>query len=81
MTEQPEGNQEIAVEVDLTGGDLTLNERIEVENACGGAAFEQLQADGRSTFFRAVAWVVGRRSNPRLTLHEAGELKVRFDGG
>lgn len=71
---------ELAVEVDLTGDDLTLNERIDVEDACGSVPFEALRDEGRSTFLRAVAWVIGRRSDPRLTLREAGELRVRFDG-
>ena len=72
--------EEMAVEVDLTGTDLTLNERIAVEDACGGRPFEVVRDEGRSTFFRAVAWVVGRRNDPRLTLEEAGEMQVRFDG-
>lgn len=71
---------EVALDIDMSGDDLTLNERIEVENACGGVAFDDLRVEGRSTFLRAVAWVVGRRSNPALTIHEAGELTVRFDG-
>lgn len=71
---------EVTLDIDMSGDDLTLNERIEVENTCGGVAFETLRAEGRSTFLRAVAWVIGRRTNPTLTLHEAGELQVRFDG-
>lgn len=71
---------EVALDIDMSGDDLTLNERIEVENVCGGVAFDDLRLAGTSTFLRAVAWVVGRRTNPRLTLHEAGELTVRFDG-
>lgn len=78
MTDEP---QELAIEVDLTGADLTLNERIAVEETCGGGSFEALRDEGRSTFFRAVAWVVRRRSDPRVTIEEAGELKVRFDHG
>ena len=69
---------EFALDIDMSGDDLTLNERIEVENACGGVAFETLRAEGRSTFLRAVAWQVGRRTNPTLTLQDAGELVVRF---
>lgn len=71
---------ELELDIDMTGDDLTLNERIEVEDICGGVAFETLRDEGRSTFLRAVAWVVGRRTNPALKLHEAGELQVRFDG-
>ncbi len=78
---EPQPEQEISVEVDLTGADLTLNERIKVEETCGNTrSFEDLRDEGRSSFFRAVAWVVGRRGDPRLTIEEAGELKVRFDG-
>lgn len=72
---------EITVEVDWTGADLTLNERIAVEDACGGVAFERLRDEGRSTYLRALAWVLGRRSNPALTLQDAGELHVRFEAG
>ena len=72
--------QEVAIQVDLTGADLTLNERIAVEEACGGRSFEALRDEGRSTFFRAIAWVVQRRVDPRVTIEEAGEMKVRFDG-
>lgn len=78
MTEE---TQSVGVDVDLTGADLTLNERIQVEQVCGDSeSFEELSAAGRSTFLRAVAWVVGRRTDERLTIEEAGELKVRFDG-
>lgn len=82
MTDEPKPNDgdELAIEVDLTGADLTLNERITVEQTCGDRPFEALRDEGRSSFFRAVAWVVGRRGDPRLTLEEAGELKVRFRG-
>lgn len=76
MTTSPD---EISVEIDFTGEGLTLNERIAVEDACGGRPFEVVRDEGRSTFFRAVAWVLGRRQDPRLTLEEAGELKVRFE--
>lgn len=72
--------QELAIEIDLSGDDLTLNERVAVEECCGGVPFEQLQSEGRSTFYRALAWVVARRSDKRVTLEEAGELRVRFNG-
>jgi hypothetical protein len=71
---------EAGLDVDLTGADLTLNERIAIEDVCGGVPFEVLRDEGRSTFLRAVAWVVGRRHDPRLTLDQAGELRVSFDG-
>lgn len=81
MTAASDDSQELAIQVDLTGADLTLNERVAVEEACGGLPFEHLRDEGRSTFFRAVAWVVGRRGDARMTIEEAGELKVRFDDG
>lgn len=77
---RPPADPVISIDVDLAGGDLTLNERIAVEDVCGGRSFEALRDEGRSTFLRAVAWAVGRRSDPRLTLEQAGELQVRFDG-
>lgn len=70
----------VAFEVDVSGDDLTLNERIMVEDVCGGVAFEVLRDEGRSTFLRAVAWVLNRRVDPRMTLEEAGEIRVNFDG-
>ena len=70
----------ISLSIDFDGRDLTLNERIQVEEACGGVRFEQLREEGRSTYLRAVAWVVGRRTDRRLSIEEAGELQVRFDG-
>lgn len=73
--------QEIAAEVDWTGADLTLNERIEIEDLHGGRRFEDVRDEGRSTYYRALAWVLCRRTDPRLTLEEAGELHVRFEGG
>lgn len=79
MTDEPQQN-EIALEVDLTGADLNLNERVAVEDACGGRSFEALRNEGRSTFYRAIAWVVLRRTDPRATLDQAGELRVRIDG-
>ena len=73
---------EVPVEIDFSGDDLTLNERIVVEELLGDRPFEYLKAQGRSSFFRAVAWVILRRNDPRITLEEAGQLQVRFtDGG
>lgn len=83
MTENAEQSevepQEIALAIDFSGEDLTLNERIAVEDACDGRAFEDLRLEGRSTFLRAVAWVVMRRHDPRSTIDEAGDLVVRFE--
>lgn len=73
-------SDEVAFHVDISGDDLTLNERIVVEDACGGVAFEVLRDEGRSTFLRAVAWVLNRRTDPRMTIEEAGEIRVRLDG-
>ena len=73
-------DQEIGVEIDWTGEGLTLNERIAVEDACGGRRYEELRDEGRSTYFRALAWVLLRRTDPRVTLEEAGEMSVRFEG-
>lgn len=70
---------EYGIEVDWTGGDLTLNERIAIEDVCGGRPFEAVRGEGRSTYFRALAWVLGRRVDPRLTIEEAGEMQVRFE--
>ena len=75
-----EAPDEVSVEIDHTGADLTLNERIAVEEACGGRPFHDLRAEGRSTFLRAVTWVTLRRHDARVTLEEAGEMGVRFDG-
>ena len=72
--------QEVGVQVDLEGDDLTLNEKILVETACGGLPFNQLRERGGSTYHRALVWVQLRRGNPNLSLHDAGELRVRFDG-
>ena len=72
--------QEVGVPIDLEGEDLTLNEKLLVETACGGAPFNALREQGGTAYHRALVWVQLRRANPGLTLHEAGELKVRFDG-
>ena len=73
--------QDVPLDVDLTGDNLTLNEQIEVEGICGGRPFHDLRDGGSSSFYRAVAWIELRRVNPRITLHDAGELKVRAEGG
>lgn len=75
-----DGDARIPIEIDLSGDGLTLNERIAVEDACGGLPFGVLRDEGRSTFLRAVAWVLARRADPRMTLEEAGESPVHFDG-
>lgn len=74
-----ESLEQLAVDVDWTGDDLTLNERIAVEDACGGRPFEEIRAEGRTTYFRALAWVTLRRADARLTLEEAGVLHIRFE--
>ena len=71
--EMPE--QELAVEIDLTGAGLTLNEIIEVEDLCDEYVHER---SGR--FMRAIAYVTGKRANPDLRIEDAGQLEVRFDG-
>lgn len=71
---------EVPLDLDLTGDDLTMNEKVMVEDACGGRPFFALRSEGTIRFFRAVAWVTLRRSQPALTLEEAGELKVQADG-
>lgn len=71
----------VPIDVDLSGDDLTMNEKIVVEDLCGGRPFFTLRAEGGMRFFRAVAWVMLRRSQPGLSLEDAGELKVQADGG
>lgn len=78
----PSGEAEVRLDIDFSGDDLTLNERVDVEKVCGDSTpFEVLRDRGRSSFYRAVAWVILRRTDKRITLEEAGELQVRFDRG
>lgn len=77
-----EGTADVALDIDLTGGDLTLNEQAEVEVLCGGTRpFHFLQLEGTAVFHRAVALMVLRRTNPAVTLHQAGEIKAAFERG
>lgn len=76
-----EVTQELAVEVDVTGDDLTLNEKVDIINVCGGTrTFVALRDECDVPYQRALLWVLGRRSNPNLSLHDAGDVKVRLDG-
>lgn len=60
-------------------GPFTIDEVIEIEELAGKPITDLLVGErGRS--LRAVAYVVGRRSNPNLTLADAGEMWVRVDG-
>lgn len=72
-------DQDVELDLDLTGDDLTLNEQVEVERVCGGV-FHRLHAERSSEFLRAVAWVIGRRTDSRFLLEDAGLLKVTFGG-
>lgn len=71
---------ELELDVDLSGDGLTLNEQVEVERVCGGRPFHELKAARSAEFTRAVAWVLGRRTDPRFLLSDAGTLKVEWDG-
>lgn len=75
-----EGEAEVGISVDLEGDDLTLNEKLLVEQACGGRPFAELREQGGTAYHRALVWVALRRTSPSISLHEAGELKVRLDG-
>lgn len=68
---------EVAVEVDLSGP-FTLNELAEIEHLTG-ANLDDIANGASGQVIRAVAWIIGRRNNPALTLEEAGELSIRFD--
>lgn len=74
------GDLEVPLDLDLSGDDLTMNEQIAVEDACGGRSFFELRQEAGIRFFRAVAWVTLRRNDPNVTLEQAGELKARADG-
>ena len=69
-----------AAQLDIDfAGPFTIDEVIEIESLAGKPISELLQGErGRS--LRAVAYVVGRRTNPSLTLAEAGQLWVSLDG-
>lgn len=71
-------DDDVLVPVDFTGP-YTLNEIIEIEAICGRRMAVLL--DERSgTFMRAATWVVGRRTNPGLSLADAGETQVKLGG-
>jgi hypothetical protein len=69
---------EVKVEVDFAGP-FTANELVEIEDLTG-ATLDQIGTAATGRCIRAVAWIIGRRTNPDLTLEEAGELQVRLDG-
>ena len=69
---------EVAVEVDFAGP-FTANELVEIEDLTG-ANLDEIGTGATPKVIRAVAWIIGRRSNPNLTLEQAGELSIRLDG-
>ena len=69
---------EVGVEIDFAGP-FTANELVEIEQLTG-ATLDQIGTGATGGVIRAVAWIIGRRTNPDLTLEQAGELAVRLDG-
>jgi hypothetical protein len=72
------GTHSVELDLDLSGDTLTLNERIAVEEVCGGRPFDALRDEGGSSFYRALVWVAGRRNDPRFSLEEAGQVQIRL---
>lgn len=60
------------VEYDLD--DLTLNETMLFEEVAGGAFSEVNFAAGKTML--AISYVLQRRSNPDITLEEAGNIRI-----
>lgn len=55
--------------------DLTLNEVEAIEDACGGAAFSELNFGSAKTM-KAIAFTLMKRNNPEITLDDVGSVKV-----
>lgn len=70
--------QQVPIEIDFAGP-FTANELVEIEGLTG-ATLDEIGTGASATVIRAVAWIVGRRTNPDLTLEQAGELSIRLDG-
>lgn len=68
----------VAVDLNLTGP-FTIDEVIEIEDLAG-CPITDLEEGPRGRKLRAVAYVVGKRSNPSFTLAQAGEFMVSFGG-
>jgi hypothetical protein len=54
--------------------DFELDEMIEVQNMCGGTAFLDLNLNDANVW-KALAFVIRKRSHPEVTLEEIGKLK------
>ena len=54
--------------------DFELDEMIEVQNMCGGTAFLDLNLNDASVW-KALAFVIRKRSHPEVSLEEIGKLK------
>ena len=69
--------QEVGVEIDFTGP-FTANELVQIGEL--GISLDEISRGSTGRAIRAVAWVIGRRTNPKLTLEQAGEVWVNLDG-
>lgn len=69
--------QPVAAELD-PGGPFTLAEACEIEDLCDGVPMPELVATQPAHFTRAVAYIVGRRDNPNLTIADVDKLEVMY---
>lgn len=69
-----DGTATVALDIDLDGP-FTIAEILEIEELSGERVGPR---SGR--FIQAVALVVGRRSNPELTVADVDQIEVRLDG-
>lgn len=69
---------EVPVELDFAGP-FSANELVEMQRVTG-ASLTDLGTGANAECIRAVAWTIGKRTNPALTLEQAGEVLVKLDG-
>lgn len=63
------------MELDCTGP-FTANELVAFGEL--GIPLEEIAAGATGRAIRAVVWVVGRRTNPALTLEQAGDIMIQL---
>lgn len=77
MSDEDQG-QEVPISVDFTGP-YTLNEIVEIEAICGERMAVLLE-ERSGVFMRAATWIVARRTNPGMSLIDAGHTWVKLGG-